>query len=91
VLEQLGTTLGIHPRALQRQLEREGRSFATLLNEVRRELALRYLASPAHSVSSVARMSGYATPSSFTRWFASEFGMPPAQWRAEEKADGASG
>jgi AraC-like DNA-binding protein len=88
-LEQLGTNLGLHPRALQRQLEREGRTFATLLNEVRRELALRYLASPAHSVGTVAQMTGYATPSSFSRWFAAEFGMSPAQWRAEEKADAA--
>ena len=88
-LEQVGANLGQHPRALQRQLEREGRSFAMLLNEVRRELALRYLASPAQSVGAVARMTGYATPSSFSRWFAAEFGMSPAQWRAEERAEAA--
>jgi AraC-like DNA-binding protein len=88
-LEQLGANLGIHPRALQRQLGREGRSFALLLNEVRRELALRYLSSPAHSVGSVAQMTGYATLSSFSRWFAGEFSMSPAQWRAEEKAEAA--
>jgi AraC-like DNA-binding protein len=84
-LDQLAANLGMAPRSLQRQLEREGRTFAILLNEVRRELALRYLASPTHSVSSVAQMTGYATPSSFSRWFAGEFGMSPAQWRAEER------
>ena len=42
-LEQVGDNLGLHPRALQRLLDKEGRTFATLLNEVRRELALRYL------------------------------------------------
>ena len=88
-LEQVGANLGMHPRALQRQLEREGRTFAMLLNEVRRELALRYLASPAHSVTSVAQMTGYATPSSFSRWFSTEFEMSPAQWRAEERAEAA--
>lgn len=88
-LEQVGANLGMHPRALQRHLEREGRTFAMLLNEVRRELALRYLASPAHSVGSVAQMTGYATPSSFSRWFAAEFGISPAQWRAEERAEAA--
>jgi AraC-like DNA-binding protein len=88
-LEQVGVNLRIHPRALQRQLEREGRTFAMLLNEVRRELALRYLASPAHSVGSVAQMTGYATPSSFSRWFSGEFDMSPAQWRAEERAEAA--
>ncbi len=30
-LEQVAANLGMHPRALQRQLEREGRTFATLL------------------------------------------------------------
>lgn len=84
-LDQLAANLGLAPRSLQRLLEKEGRTFATLLNEVRRELALRYLASPAHSVGSVAQMTGYATPSSFSRWFTAEFGMSPAQWRAEER------
>jgi AraC-like DNA-binding protein len=88
-LAQVGANLGLHPRTLQRELEREGRSFAMLLNEVRRELALRYLASPANSVGAVAQLTGYATPSSFSRWFAAEFGMSPAQWRAEEKAEAA--
>ena len=81
-LEQAGRNLGLRPRALQRLLEREGTSFAALLNEVRRELALRYLSSSAHSVAAIAEMTGYASPSSFTRWFAAEFGMAPAQWRA---------
>jgi AraC-like DNA-binding protein len=88
-LEQAADNLGQHPRALQRQLEREGRSFAILLGEVRRELALRYLANSAHSIGAVAEMTGYATLSSFSRWFTSEFGMSPAQWRAEEKAEAA--
>ena len=84
-LEQVGANLGVHPRALQRQLEREGRTFAMLLNEVRRELTLPL--QPRHSAGSVARITGYATPSSFSRWFSGEFDMSPAHWRAEEKAD----
>ena len=86
-LEHLARNLDLHPRTLQRTLEKEGRTFATLLNEVRRALALRYLSSSTHSITLIAHMTGYATPSSFTRWFAAEFGMAPAQWRAEERAD----
>jgi AraC-like DNA-binding protein len=82
-VEACADNLGLHPRALQRILEKEGRSFATLLAEVRRELALRYLSSSTHSITGIAHMTGYATPSSFTRWFCAEFGMSPAQWRAE--------
>jgi AraC-like DNA-binding protein len=84
-LEEVGGNLGVHPRALQRLLEKEGRTFATLVNEVRRELAVRYLSSSTHPIAAVAQMIGYASPSSFTRWFCAEFGMAPAAWRAEER------
>lgn len=90
-LEQISENLGMSVRTLQRSLDREGRTFATLLNEVRRELALRYLASSAHSMTSIAQMTGYATASSFTRWFAAEFGMAPGAWRAEERAEAGRG
>lgn len=87
-LEQVADNLGLHARMLQRQLEKEGQTFATLLNDVRRELALRYLSSSTHNVTAIAHMTGYASSSSFTRWFAAEFGMSPAAWRAEERAGG---
>lgn len=90
-LEQTARNLGLHPRTLQRLLTAEGRSFATLLNEVRRELALRYLSGATHNITAIAHLTGYASPSSFTRWFAAEFGMAPAQWRAEERDGGAAG
>jgi AraC-like DNA-binding protein len=84
-VEASADNLGLHPRTLQRALEKEGKSFATLLAEVRRELALRYLSSSQHSITGIAHMTGYATPSSFTRWFCAEFGVSPAQWRADER------
>lgn len=87
-LDQVAENLGLHPRALQRLLEKEGRTFAALLDEVRRELALRYLSDTARSVTSVAQMLGYASPSSFTRWFCAEFGVSPAAWRSGDRPDG---
>jgi AraC-like DNA-binding protein len=86
-LEQVADNLGLHPRMFQRQLEKEGQTFATLLNAVRRELALRYLSSSAHNVTAIAHMTGYSSSSSFSRWFAAEFGMSPAAWRAEERRE----
>ena len=86
-LDQLGDNLGMQPRTLQRELEKEGTSFATLLNQVRRELALRYLSNSAHDITEIAHMTGYASSSSFTRWFTAEFGVAPAQWRADERAE----
>jgi AraC-like DNA-binding protein len=84
-IAQVAENLGLHPRALQRLLGKEGKSFAAVLGEVRRELALRYLAGSAHNMTAIAEMTGYATASSFTRWFAAEFGTSPAAWRNEAR------
>jgi AraC-like DNA-binding protein len=87
-LDQVGGDLGLHPRAIQRMLAREGTSYGAVLNEVRRELALRHLASPARSIEAVAMLVGFATLSSFSRWFGAEFGMPAGIWRSRVPSRG---
>jgi AraC-like DNA-binding protein len=79
---QVAQGLGMHARTLQRRLAAEGEEFSELVGRVRRELAVRYVANSAYSLAQIARMLGYGQHSSFTRWFAGEFGMPPAAWRA---------
>jgi AraC-like DNA-binding protein len=83
-MDHVATNLGLSPSALRRRLERENRLFATLLNEVRRELAQRYLANSAHSITEISDLIGYTSISSFTRWFTHEFGMPPISWRSAQ-------
>jgi AraC-like DNA-binding protein len=73
--------LGLPVRTLQRRLAAEGHSFGQLLNEARRELAVRYLANSSHPITLIAQLTGYSALSSFTRWFISEFGVPPGKWR----------
>ena len=73
--------LGMTVRTLQRRLGDEGQTFSSVLNDSRRELTLRYLGNSCQSMTSVAQLTGYSTLSSFTRWFTSEFGMPPGEWR----------
>lgn len=80
-IERVAEHLGVAPRRLQRQLEREGKSFSALLNDARRELAARYLSATGYSVSAIATMMGYTSLSSFTRWFTHEFGIAPSAWR----------
>jgi AraC-like DNA-binding protein len=84
-LEQISENLAMPPRTLQRLLDKEGHSFASLLNTVRREKAEDYLTHSSHSVGEIARMTGYSTPSSFARWFYTEFGVTPASWRAGDR------
>lgn len=81
-MEEVARGMGMTPRSLQRALARHGQSYARLLNEIRRELATRYLAA-SHPVGVVAALTGYASTSSFTRWFTTEFGLPPARWRRD--------
>jgi AraC-like DNA-binding protein len=74
--------LGMSRRSLQRSLLEEGHRFGELLDAVRQELAKAYLTNSAHPITSVAAMLGYGSPSSFTRWFAGEFGTSPQTWRS---------
>lgn len=86
-IDRVADSLGIHSRALQRALDREGTSFGVLLNEARRALALRYLVTSHHSISEISDLLGYSNQSSFTRWFASEFGASPGSWRNRQSQD----
>lgn len=79
--EYVARGLGLSVRTLQRQLDESGTSFKLMLNEVRRELAGRYIENPRYPLMKVSELLGYGTQSSFTRWFISQFGMPPQRWR----------
>jgi AraC-like DNA-binding protein len=80
-IEQVAQGLGLNVRAMQRQLEENGSVFSDLVNDVRRDLAVRYIENPKFPLSHIAELLGYAMPSSFTRWFSAQFGMTPADWR----------
>lgn len=81
-IAQIARALGLNVRTLQRRLGAEQQEFSDVLNEVRRDLALRHLDNPSVSLTHVAALLGYRQPSSFTRWFAAEFGVSPSKWRA---------
>ena len=89
-LPNVAAALGANPRGLQRMLEKEGTTFGDLLNKDRRELAQRYLANGSQSVSTVAELTGYSSTSAFGRWFSSEFGVAPREWREMNIGQGAT-
>jgi AraC-like DNA-binding protein len=80
-IEQVGQNLGLSPRTLQRQLEQAGETFQSLVNDVRREQAMRYLDGQAHTVSQIAALLGFAETSVFSRWFSNQFDVPPSRWK----------
>ena len=79
--EGVAQGLGLSLRTMQRQLDEAGETFTDILNEVRRELALRYVENPQYAMLRVAELLGYSSASTFTRWFSIQFGEPPLAWR----------
>ena len=79
--DSVALALGIDRRTLSRRLEREGQSYASLLQRVRCEIAQR-LATDAHlSLTEAAEATGFQNLSSFSRWFRTTFGYSATQWR----------
>ncbi|VVN71095.1 HTH-type transcriptional regulator VirS [Pseudomonas fluorescens] len=90
-IEQIALSQGMNVRTFQRRLQDDGGVFNDLINDVRRDLVLRYLDNPNYSLGRIADMLGYSMASSFTRWFIAQFGMPPAAWRSAQKQPKAPG
>ena len=80
--DRVAAHLGLSKRSLQRKLEAEGHSFGSLLDEMREELALDYLANTALPLAHISELLGYSAPTSFTRWFTARMGSSPGGWRA---------
>ncbi|BAN26578.1 helix-turn-helix AraC domain protein [Caballeronia insecticola] len=75
--------LRLSVRTMQRQLGTANTSFSELVEEVRRELAVRYMSNPLYPIGRVAALLGYNQQGSFTNWFTSRFGMTPRDWRQQ--------
>jgi len=84
-LEVVARALGMSARTLQRQLHREGVTFAKLLEELRREMAPALLRDGQHGVSEVAFLLGYEDPSAFRRAFQRWFGRSPRSFRSSSE------
>jgi AraC-like DNA-binding protein len=82
-IERIAAELFMQPRTLQRHLHSEGGSFDSAKDEVRRELAMRYLRSDDLSLARVARKLGYSDSSALSRSCVRWFSAPPQQVRAQ--------
>lgn len=78
---QVARGLHMTPRTLARRLETQGTSVKALIDEVRSELASRYLADPMKSITEVAFLLGFSHPSSLSRASTRWFGVSPNEYR----------
>ncbi len=81
----IAQSLGLGVHTLQRRLADEGESFTDLLHTVRCDLAERYIDNPQYSLARISELLGYGSPTSFTRWFISRFGVAPNVWRQRRR------
>lgn len=72
--DKVAQHLGVSRQTLHRQLTLEGEQFKSVLDSVRREVALRLRDDSDHSLEEVALMLGFSSASAFAHWFQASFG-----------------
>ncbi|MFT5542116.1 MAG: AraC-like DNA-binding protein [Glaciecola sp.] len=83
-LDDLAEQLFMSKRSLHRGLEREGTSFKLLMQEVRADLALKFL-NQDYSISRVADLLNYSDSANFRRAFKTWYKMAPREWLMKER------
>lgn len=78
---RVAASLYMNVRTLQRRLQRQGTTFKSELNIVRRELADRYIRDSSKSLSEISYLLGFSEMSSFSRAFKRWTGETPSSCR----------
>jgi AraC-like DNA-binding protein len=80
-VEDIALNLGMSKRTLTRKLADEGLSFSGVFEQLRRDLAVRYLHDRKLHVSKIAWLLGFSEVSAFTHAFKRWTGKTPTQMR----------
>ncbi|HSW20774.1 MAG TPA: AraC family transcriptional regulator [Ramlibacter sp.] len=81
-IEQVSEYLGIVCRTAQRRLAEQDQSFSSIVNDVRMELATRYVHEGDRPLTEVAALLGFSAPSSFSRWYQAQFNCSAKESRS---------
>jgi AraC-like DNA-binding protein len=80
--DQIAMQMRVDRRTIHRRLAKEGESFASLLEAIRRELVVHQLRDSDRSTTDIAHLLGFASVSAFGHWFSLHFGISARRWRA---------
>jgi len=75
--------LHMSPRTLQRKLAEAQTTYVQLVDDTRKDLALRYIEDPRRSITDITFSLGFSQPSAFTRAFRRWTGLAPSEYRAK--------
>ncbi len=89
-LPALAAALSLSPRQLQNLLSREGYTFQGLLEQVRKESAMRSLDDPQTSICDVAFLLGFTEQSTFNHAFKRWTGLTPGNYRIKQSRQDAA-
>ena len=82
-IERVAQHLGVDRRTIHRRLALQGLTFSAVVEDVRRELAERYVAEGRRTLAEVSLMLGFSAPSGFSRWYRRQFSVTPMQGRVQ--------
>lgn len=82
-IEDTAHKLGMSPRTLQRKLQEHQTSHQQLVDDLRKDLALRYLSEPRMAIGEVAYVLGFSESSAFHRAFKRWTGQTPSEYRQQ--------
>ena len=85
MVDDVARSLGMSKRTLARRLSDEGLNFTEILQQLRRDLAVRYLDDRNLHVSKIAWLLGFSEVSAFTHACKRWTGETPKQMRAAER------
>ncbi|MBI0424982.1 AraC family transcriptional regulator ligand-binding domain-containing protein [Acinetobacter sp. ACIN00229] len=80
-IENVAKRMGYSPRMFQYQLKQKGLNFKQSLNQVRKEMAVKYLSDLNLSILEISYLLSYQEQTSFIRAFKSWMGLSPLQYR----------
>ena len=84
--EDAAKQLHMSPRTLQRKLAEANTTYLELLDDTRKDLALRYIEDPRRSMTDITFSLGFSQPSAFTRAFKRWTGLSPSDYRTSGPA-----
>jgi AraC-like DNA-binding protein len=85
--EETAKQLHMSPRTLQRKLAEANTTYLQLVDDARKDLALRYIEDPRRSVTDITFSLGFSQPSAFTRAFKRWTGLSPSDHRTMTRRD----
>jgi AraC-like DNA-binding protein len=81
----IAKSLHMSRRTLQRKLAEADLTYQQLVDDTRRDLALRYIEDPARSITEITFLLGLSGQSAFTRAFRRWTGVSPTEYRAGQR------